>query len=316
LESRGIELWRQGQFEAGAKLIEEAIAADSGNPRRPLNYGGLLMTRGQVELEQGDAAAAARTFSESERQLAKAVRIGEGLAGKRALTGQGFFLLGEIAFFARQDTERAAKFYQSAAKRLPEDSRIRKALKRVGVDASAGADAKPASRIAIGMARSIVMAGQQLRLSADEDNERVSVQEFVPPGETVENWSTLFARREHRRFISPKDYASFLSEEVAKQGGRVVSAASGPGDAASLAFVLHLPGAELSEVNVWNFSVSTDGKLVSRQYARRVRGIDHETRAEHLANRESAGWLLELREQRRPVSLVKTSAVDDDEDGE
>ncbi len=337
LENKGIALWRAGNLEAGARLIEESIESDPTNPQRLLNYGSLLMQRGQAQMEAGKAEDAAKSLEESERQLATAVKLAEGLPGRQALAGQGFFLLGEIAFYARKDQERAAKFYLSAAKRLPEDERIRAALDRSGYNpvatgateaasendeeivaepetAESQPDPEPESQpvpppVTIGQARTVTMDGRVLRLATEEENQSVRVEEYVPPGETADNWSTLFAKREHRRFVPPDRYASLLSEQAARQGGKVISTAAGPGNSASVVFVIHAPAMQLSEVNAWNL-IDRDGVLVSEQFAHRVRGENHYEESERLAREKADSWVREL-QARHSVSLVRTSAVSD-----
>ncbi len=309
LENQGIAEWRAGNQGRGAALIEQSLEVDPTNPQRPLNYGSLLMARGQEQLDGGDPEGAAASLSESERLLARAVRLGEGLPGRQALTGQGFFLLGEIAFYGRDDPERAAQFYLSAARRLPEDRRIREALERCGVEPPDPSSS--AGDLAIGAVNTLTVGGERLRLTSEDVNERVSVKEYVRPGESIDNWSVLFARREHRQFVPPRRYASLLSEQSARQGGKVISAVAGPGDTASLAFVIHAPAMELSEVNVWQFLVE-DGNLVSEQFAHRITGPGHEMKAEALARERSPGWIRELQD-RHAIAFVRTSAVGESE---
>lgn len=310
-ENKGIALWRAGDYEAGGRLIERAIESDPSNPQRLLNYGSLLMLRGQEQIDDGNAEVAAKTLEESERQLTKAIKLAEGLPDRESTAGLGFFLLGEIAFYARKDDERAAKFYRSAAMRLPGDPRIEEALARVEENltaaAESGSEPETPPEVPLGAANSITLDGRTLRLASKEENEVVAVEEYVPPGETKNNWTMLFAYRQHRRFIEPEKYASLLSTQAAKQGGKVLSTVSGPGKSASVVFIVHAPAMHLSEINVWNL-IDDDGTLISEQFARRIQGVMHQDESEELARANFSRWVRELQD-RHPVELVQTSAV-------
>ncbi|MCB1229336.1 MAG: tetratricopeptide repeat protein [Verrucomicrobiae bacterium] len=318
LENEGIEAWRSGDFERGAELIEKSIAQDPTNPQRALNYGSLLMLRGRALTDDGQPEAAAKALEESERQLSAAVRLGEGLPGCQQLVGQGFFLLGEIAFYARKDLERAAKFYVSAAKRLPDDQRIRAALERTGRDVTSFIPevrkSSPTAKLTIASAHTVSIGGETLRLANEDDNQTVHVKEYVPPGESMETWSTLFAERKHRRFVSPETYASLIAEQVAKQGGKVISTSAGPGDSANIVFVVHSPSMFLSEVNAWNLR-NENGTLVSEQFAHRIRGDYHHAKSEEMAREKSEDWVVQL-QARHAVQLVETSEVSPGQEGE
>lgn len=297
LENQGITAWNEGRYEEGARLIESAIENDPTSPQRALNYGSLLMIRGQQQLQAGAFDDAARTLDRSESYLTAAVRMAEGLPGKRALAGHGFYLLGEIAFFARKDQERASKFYQSAARRLPDDSRIEGALERVGVDASSMVEPDPVSKVAIGMANSVMIDGVRLRLETDHQEAGISVKEYLPLGETMENWTVLFARRGHANFVEPMTFTNMLAEKAAQQGCRILKTSKGPGDTANVAFVIHAPASQLSEVNVWSLFVE-NGTLTSEQFAHRVRGEDHLKIADALADRKVSDWITQLQSRR------------------
>lgn len=308
LENLGITAWKEGRYQEGASLIEESLDRDPANPQRALNYGSLLMIRGQQQLQEGELELAAATLDQSELQLTSAVRLAEGTPGRRALAGQGFFLLGEIAYFARRDFERATKFYQSAARRLPEDSRVQKALIRVGVESDSVEAVEAISRVGIGMANSVVIEDYRLRLVREESEERVHVKEYLPPSESMDNWSVLFARREHRQFVAPKTYANLLAEQAALQGCRILKTSAGPGESASVAFVIPSASIQLSEINVWHLFVE-NGRLFSEQFARRVRGDSHHQVADQIAARKVSDWITAL-QLRRNIGLVHTSVVE------
>ncbi len=297
LENEGIALWRAGDHEAAARLIEQSIDADPTNPQRLLNFGGLLMLRGQELLRGGEAESAARTLEESERRLAAGVRLAEGLPGQQVQAAHGFFLLGEIAYFARKDAERAGKFYRSAARRSPEDPRILAALERTGgVPEELSRPSRPSEppKVVIGGVGTIIIDGVTLRLGSEQENAAVKVREYLPVGETMEDWTTLFARREHRRLVAPSRYGSLLADQAAQQGGKVIATSAGPGGTASLVFVVHSPAMGLSEINTW-LLMDENGSLVSEQYALRIRGSDHRDLAESLARGKSPGWIRQMR---------------------
>lgn len=310
LENEGIAQWQSGDYEAGGRLIEQSIEVDPTNPQRLMNYGGLLMLRGQELLRQGQPDAAARTLEKSERRLAAGVRLAEGLPGQQAQAAQGFFLLGEIAFHARKDPERAGKFYRSAALRSPDDPRILSALEKTGgVPRDVSRPVAPPSppRVVIGGVGSITLDEVTLRLASEQENETVRVREYLPTGETMEDWSTLFARREHRRHVEPYLYGSLLADQAARQGGKVIATSAGPGDSASVVFVMHSPAMQLSEVNTW-LLFDERGELVSEQFARRIRGEDHREIAESLARGKSSGWIRQL-QARHSARLAQAPVI-------
>lgn len=307
LEEEGIVAWQEGRHEEGAERIEAAIERDPTDPRRALKYGSLLMVRGQQLLQEGNTEAAALTLEESEIQLTAAVRLAEGMSGYRPVAGEGFFLLGEIAYYARKNEERAIKFYQSAARRLPGDQRVVQALARLGADPDPPIDPEPIPRVEIGVANSVVIEDHRLRLVNEDSNQRIAVKEYLPLGETMENWSVLFARREHRQFASPRTFADLLARKAADQGCRILKTSSGPGDAASVAFVIHSPRSRLSEVNVWNLYVE-GGTLISEQFARRVRGDHHMRKADSIGAGKASDWISALQARRR-IGESRSNAI-------
>ena len=323
LMERGAEQWATGDHEAAVKSFEAAIAIDQQDAARPYHYAERVAMRGHELSGAGDVAGAAAAYAEAERLLVVSIRRGQAELAQGEWVGRGYRLLGEIAASVRQDRAKATEYFAQAERASageaietepsalfgPVDPVAARRVPRIDLGrprevpqpAESPGKKVEASPVSIGVANSVQMAGRRLRLAGEGDRETAIVREYVPVGETLENWTTLFAQRQHRQSVAPTAYASSLAELAARNGGKVISATRGPGDSASIAFVVHAPDAELSEVNAWRFTLR-EGRLISLQYAERVRGADHEARSERLAKERCPGWLREL-QVRRPVGL-------------
>lgn len=123
---------------------------------------------------------------------------------------------------------------------------------------------------------SLVFGGDQFVPKYASGNEKARLIEFVPPDETVENWTQLIGYR-----------AIFDSRQDAREAAAAIAAAAqarypgskptvrSKGDEALVDFVAAPPGGEYVEFNVFKYAPGKDGRgIVSFQYARRFRGVD------------------------------------------
>jgi hypothetical protein len=123
---------------------------------------------------------------------------------------------------------------------------------------------------------SLVFRGEPFVPKYTSGNDKARLIEFVPPNETVENWTQLIGYR-----------AIFDSPQSASQAATAIAAAArgsypgakptvrAKGDEALVDFVVAPPSGEYVEFNVFKYAPGKDGRgIVSFQYAQRFRGLD------------------------------------------
>lgn len=303
LEGEAAIFWEQGEPAAAIRVMESAMALDPDNPRRPFRLAGWLLERARAGVEAGEVSGAAEAYAGAERHLGTVIDLTSADPEERALTAEALQWLAEIAREARQDPVKAAE-YRAEADRIARASPAE--VPPGGPDRPAPAARVVRKPVAIGAVNAVEIGGRRLRLAVAEERGSVSVREYVPTGETRENWSAQFVQRIHRQALAPGVFATRLAERVANDGGRILASVAGPGETASVAFVMHSRTEPSSEINTWRFLLR-DGRLVSFQYVERVTGPDHREWAEERSRRKARGWLEEL-QVRRPVGLGEAVA--------
>jgi hypothetical protein len=122
---------------------------------------------------------------------------------------------------------------------------------------------------------SLVFRGDQFVPKYRSGNDQARLIEFVPPNETVENWTQLIGYR--AIFESPQSARQAAAAIASAAQGRYPGAkpnVRAKGDEALVDFVATPPGGEYVEFNVFKYAPGKDGRgVVSFQYARRVRGV-------------------------------------------
>lgn len=102
-----------------------------------------------------------------------------------------------------------------------------------------------------------------------------SLREYVPPGETVENWTSMVSRYEFAG-VSPAELASGMEEQAkADNAEPTLTTGTGRGGAKEfyLDFIMVKPeGDKLTmEWNAWRILPSADGGAVALQFAMRAK---------------------------------------------
>ncbi len=117
LENKGLVLIDKNQMEAGLDLMRQAIALDP-SATRELNYGTVLFGNGVSVYKGGDVKAGQKILSEAEKHIQSAIakfkQLPTDAIQSPTLIAQAYYLLGEIANHAFDDTLKAKEYYQKA----------------------------------------------------------------------------------------------------------------------------------------------------------------------------------------------------------
>lgn len=104
-----------------------------------------------------------------------------------------------------------------------------------------------------------------------------SVAEYIPSGQTLQNWTEMVAIREWRGESSPMEFARRMQTTLREQTPpRIANVYTNEDESqVMIKYVVSVPGT--GEYNLWRFEGGTNG-LIGYQYARRGYGLE-ETRA-------------------------------------
>ena len=122
--------------------------------------------------------------------------------------------------------------------------------------------------------KSVEFNGIKLSHAFEQAQEEQFIVEYIPAGETLEKWSTMFAVRKQNIPSTPLDHAIRLAQSITqrnpKLGANVIFHEDNP-EKAMVTFIA--VGGGVIEYNVWKF-MKTDGfnGLVSYQFAVRNYG--------------------------------------------
>ena len=122
---------------------------------------------------------------------------------------------------------------------------------------------------------SLVFRGDQFVRKSASGNEKARLIEFVPPDQTLENWTQLIGYR--AIFDSPQtalQAASAIAAVTQQRFPGAMSQVRSKGDEPLVDFLLAPASGEYIEFNVFKYAPGKDGRgIVSLQYARRFRGL-------------------------------------------
>lgn len=122
----------------------------------------------------------------------------------------------------------------------------------------------------------LVLGGETFVPKYTSGNDKARLIEFVPPGETVDNWTQLVG---YRVVFAGAQSARAAAEAIAAAAQArypgSMSRVRTKGAEALVDFVVKPPGGDLVEFNVFKYAPGPNGRgVVSFQYARRFRGLD------------------------------------------
>jgi hypothetical protein len=107
-------------------------------------------------------------------------------------------------------------------------------------------------------------------------NHEARLVEFVPPGETLQNWTKLIGYRaifDSRQ--SPAEAAAVVGALAEQRYAGAKPRVLIKGGEALVEFVANAPNSDVVEFNVFKYAPGRDGRgIVSFQYAGRFRGLD------------------------------------------
>lgn len=129
---------------------------------------------------------------------------------------------------------------------------------------------------AIEAADSLDFDGHSLELTSQARENDDSIQEFIPKGETLENWTKLAAIREQSELDDPATTAKGMAKDLRKQYPKspfkvMVNKKAGE---AMIDFVVWPEDGSFAEFNVFRYAKRPGGGLLSQQYALRAYGDD------------------------------------------
>lgn len=139
-------------------------------------------------------------------------------------------------------------------------------------------------------APTIAFGGDELLRKHEQANAQAAIVEYVPAGESLEDWTRLVGLhmfREHPG--SPADAAAALARLAERSYPGSKPRIRSEGSEAVIDFTVAAPGGEFVEFNVFKYARGPDGRgIVAFQYARRFRGLDPEE-----VRRRAAAWIAE-----------------------
>ncbi len=117
--------------------------------------------------------------------------------------------------------------------------------------------------------KQIQFDGAKLLLAWETDNDGNTIKEFIPSGETLENWTKLAAVREYPTLNDARGFAEMMVQRLAADSPDAASKISDgakPGEVV-LDFVMWPKDKSFAEFNVWKFRDGPNGGLVADQFA-------------------------------------------------
>ncbi|MDP2905858.1 MAG: hypothetical protein Q8O22_06125, partial [Candidatus Omnitrophota bacterium] len=170
---------KEGKLEEGLSLLKQATILEPKNGLPHMNYGSMLLVRGQMLLKEGKTEEAKSILKEAEKELLSAIQQ-SGTATVDAITkGQSAFLLGDIYCFIYKDGIKAKEFYKKSLEYFPKHDMAKYAL------------AREEKLQPFFDKRKWIIGDQQ-------ENKTTLVREYVLEGETVTNWSELVTVQIHK----------------------------------------------------------------------------------------------------------------------
>ncbi len=116
--------------------------------------------------------------------------------------------------------------------------------------------------------------GRTFVLAYEGEKDGEVIQEFIPRGQTLENWTELTAIRAYQQFNDPLAFANGMLAEVEKKDADAptVLMSNKETGGAVLAFIVWPEDRSFVEFNIFRFEKRDGGGLVSQQFAQRVYG--------------------------------------------
>lgn len=127
---KGIDLINDGRFDEGLELIKSATEIAPEIPEWHMNYGSLLMMKGQQDYSRsGNIQERDKVFRDVEAELLRAIELfGDKHAPSKS---HCYFLLGDTYFYVFSDKVKAKHYYETSLKYNPEHGLAINALKRL-----------------------------------------------------------------------------------------------------------------------------------------------------------------------------------------
>lgn len=334
LMEEGIQIFSQGDEMKGLELLHRAIEADPGTARRHFEFGYYAGLYGHRLAEAGEPKE--RTvplFATSSEALVKALRLYGDDAAAAEDVSACYTLLGELSLRSCGNAAEAVELYELALQARPDNAEAARRLEaalavRDGVvppGIAASATGSPPSMAVDGSAVPadedpalmddgpdippvVRVANTDLVLAFDGSDHVKEIWEYVPANETMDRWTSLAAIRHYRTLLPVQGFVDVMTRDLKKRDANLISVDPGNGREATIAFVIHAPDQELSEINVWHYFVE-GADLFSHQFARRFTGEAHREQSLAAAQSHAAEWLRELETGRLGVPGIAAASA-------